>query len=165
MYRYYTYTCIVTSQTIMSVIGSKSTLFLASRSQDLTYVPSQTSKHSTVHIGRVSPRLALIITSVFVETILEQCRLLFLVCISCTLMVIMEHKQQMDGWSVCVCVCVCVCARARAHTRWLSWLESFLWSVDIRELACSSHSDGELGHIFLRQETDTQLPLSTQEYK
>ena len=32
-------------------------------------------------------------------------------------------------------------------------------------VAGSSHSDGELWHNFLGQETHTQLPLSTQEYK
>ena len=32
-------------------------------------------------------------------------------------------------------------------------------------IAGSSHSNGELWHNFLGQETHTQLPLSTQEYK
>ena len=32
-------------------------------------------------------------------------------------------------------------------------------------VACLIHSDGELWHNFLRQETYTQLSLSTQEYK
>ena len=39
-YSYYTYTCIVTSQTIMPTIGSKSTLFPADRSVTSTYVPT-----------------------------------------------------------------------------------------------------------------------------
>ena len=67
---------------------------------------------------------------------------------------------------------VCVCARARARAcmrtlvRYLSCLESHLTeclhSGPLR-VASSSHSDGELWHNFLKQETNTHLLLSTQE--
>ena len=56
LHSYYTY--IVTSITIMSVIGSNLTSFQAGRSYIHTYVPSYTSQNSTVDIGKISPRLA-----------------------------------------------------------------------------------------------------------
>ena len=66
---------------------------------------------------------------------------------------------------VCMClfVCVCVCVRA-----WLNWLESAFgeWKhLEPCRVASPSHSDGELWHNSLGQETYTQLPLLTQEYE
>ena len=64
-----------------------------------------------------------------------------------------------------MCVCVCVCARARV-VLWLNWLESEFgkWKHP-GPCRVASSSDGELWHNFLGQETNTQLPLSIQEYK
>ena len=50
----------------------------------------------------------------------------------------------------------------------LNWLETVFgeWKhPGPCRVASSSHSDGKLWHNFLGQETHTQLPLSTQEYK
>ena len=69
-------------------------------------------------------------------------------------MVIMEHKQQMDGW----CVCGAIAQLVRES--------SYGVSTSVTLQGCkSSHSNGELWHNFLVQETHAHLPLLTQEYK
>ena len=67
-----------------------------------------------------------------------------------------------------VCVCVCVRAFARARVLWLNGLESAFGECKHPapcRVASSSHSDGELWLNFPGEETYTQLPLLTQEYK
>ena len=64
--------------------------------------------------------------------------------------------------SVCVCVCVCVCARvcgAMAQLVRESSMEC-LHSGTCR-VASSSHSNGELWHTFLGQETHTIASLNS----
>ena len=66
---------------------------------------------------------------------------------------------------VCVCVCVCVCAWCGAMAQLVRESSMECLHPGTCRVGDSSHSDGKLWHNFLGQITNTQLPLSTQEYK
>ena len=67
---------------------------------------------------------------------------------------------------MCVFVCVCVCVRACVFVGvcvlWHNWLECVLRMETSAPCVflSSNHSDCELWHNFIGQESHTQLPLS-----